>query len=60
MICAETKRKLMSSENVVLTSSVVKDDFIEIVTKRGVLPPKSSKLNSVRVEQSLVFGSISK
>ena len=33
MICAETKRKLMSSENVVLTSSVVKDDFIEIVNK---------------------------
>ena len=49
----------MSSETVVLTSSVVKDDFIEFVTKRGILPPRGFKLNSVRVKQSLVFGSIS-
>ena len=49
----------MSSETVVLTSSVVKDDIFEVVIKRGILPPRGSKHNSVRVKQSLVFGSIS-
>jgi len=57
--CEETKRKFMSSETVVLTSSVVKDDIFEVVIKRGILPPRGSKHNSVRVKQSLVFGSIS-
>ena len=57
--CAETKRKLMSSENVVLTSSVVNDYSIEIAFKRGKLPQEAFNSFLLEFNNFLCIGSIS-
>jgi len=58
-ICSETKRKLMSSENVVLTSSVVNDYSIEIAFKRGKLPQEAFNSFLLEFNNFLCIGSIS-